>query len=214
MDDHHARDRVGQPVPDEVDLDAQGDGESGHDRRGEQQELDKSSAAKGVETQRATRAYTDKRGYDCHCSGDGQGREQRVENRGIDDQAQPPAGEFGHDGGIAELPGHRPEQERDERHGVAEDLVTDLLADVDTAPVDEPMKPVLRLVRTLTLDPSRVREADVAAVYAAGWDERALHDAVQLHEPTRGGTGDHRDAGLLPDILGTSGRKRRICGPA
>jgi len=36
--------------------------------------------------------------------------------------------------------------------GVAEDLVTDLLADVDTAPVDEPMKPVLRLVRTLTLD--------------------------------------------------------------
>ncbi len=64
--------------------------------------------------------------------------------------------------------------------GVAEDLVTDLLADVDTAPVDEPMKPVLRLVRTLTLDPSRVREADVAAVYAAGWDERAVHDAVSV----------------------------------
>ncbi len=55
-----------------------------------------------------------------------------------------------------------------------------MLADVDTAPVDEPMKPVLRLVRTLTLDPSRVREANVAAVYAAGWDERALHDAVSV----------------------------------
>lgn len=64
--------------------------------------------------------------------------------------------------------------------GVSEDLVTDLLADVDTAPVDQPMKPVLRLVRTLTLDPSRVREAEVAAVYAAGWDERALHDAVSV----------------------------------
>ncbi|MDQ3732755.1 MAG: peroxidase-related enzyme [Actinomycetota bacterium] len=64
--------------------------------------------------------------------------------------------------------------------GVSEDVVTALVADPETAPVDEPMKPVLRLVRTLTLNPSKVRDAEVAAVYAAGWDERALHDAVSV----------------------------------
>jgi uncharacterized peroxidase-related enzyme len=64
--------------------------------------------------------------------------------------------------------------------GVSEDVVAALLADVDSAPVDEPMKPVLRLIRTLTLSPAKIRNADVAAVYSAGWDEQALHDAVSV----------------------------------
>jgi uncharacterized peroxidase-related enzyme len=64
--------------------------------------------------------------------------------------------------------------------GVAEDTLGGLLDDVDTAPVAERMKPVLRYVRQLTLTPSRMSEADAEAVYAAGWDERALHDAVSV----------------------------------
>lgn len=64
--------------------------------------------------------------------------------------------------------------------GMPEDLVSALLADVRSAPVDEPMKPVLELVRTLTLTPSRVNEATVSAVYDAGWDEQAVHDAVSV----------------------------------
>lgn len=40
------------------------------------------------------------------------------------------------------------------------------------------MRPLLKLVRTLT--PARVRDGEVAAVYAAGWDEHALHDAVSV----------------------------------
>lgn len=64
--------------------------------------------------------------------------------------------------------------------GVDEDLVTALVADVDTAPVEESMRPVLGLVRTLTLTPARVRDAEIAAVYAAGWDEQALHDVVSV----------------------------------
>ncbi len=64
--------------------------------------------------------------------------------------------------------------------GVAEDVVTALVADVESAAVEDPMKPVLLLLRTLTLHPSKVRDAEVAAVYAAGWDERALHDAVSV----------------------------------
>lgn len=43
-----------------------------------------------------------------------------------------------------------------------------------------PATPVLRLVRTLTLTPAKVRDAEVAAVYEAGWDEQAVHDAVSV----------------------------------
>jgi uncharacterized peroxidase-related enzyme len=64
--------------------------------------------------------------------------------------------------------------------GVDEGLVAALIADVDAAPVEEAMKPVLRLVRTLTLTPVQVCDAEVAEVYAAGWDEQALHDAVSV----------------------------------
>jgi uncharacterized peroxidase-related enzyme len=64
--------------------------------------------------------------------------------------------------------------------GVDEDLVTALVADVDTAQVEESMRPMLGLVRTLTLSPARVRDAEIAAVYAAGWNEQALHDAVSV----------------------------------
>ena len=33
-------------------------------------------------------------------------------------------------------------------------------------------------MRTLTLTPAKVRDTEIATVYAAGWDEQALHDAV------------------------------------
>lgn len=64
--------------------------------------------------------------------------------------------------------------------GVDSDVIASLTRDVQTAPVDERMKPVLALVRTLTLTPAKVREAEVEAVYTAGWDEQALHDAVSV----------------------------------
>jgi uncharacterized peroxidase-related enzyme len=64
--------------------------------------------------------------------------------------------------------------------GVDEGLVGALLDDVDGAPVDERMKPVLAYVGKLTRTPSRMTPADAEAVYAAGWDERALHDAVSV----------------------------------
>jgi uncharacterized peroxidase-related enzyme len=67
-----------------------------------------------------------------------------------------------------------------EAFGVPENVVTALLADVDTAPVEEAMKPLLRLVGTLTRSPARIRDAEVVDVYEAGWDEQALHDAVSV----------------------------------
>lgn len=65
-----------------------------------------------------------------------------------------------------------------EAFGIPEGLLEALLADLDTAPVDERIRAVLRYVGKLTTAPARLTDEDAAAVLAAGWDERALHDAV------------------------------------
>jgi uncharacterized peroxidase-related enzyme len=67
-----------------------------------------------------------------------------------------------------------------EEFGVPEGTLQALLDDVDTAPVDERMRPVLRYVRKLTQEPSRVVPNDVEAVLAAGWEEQAVHDAAAV----------------------------------
>ncbi len=42
------------------------------------------------------------------------------------------------------------------------------------------MQPLLGYIGKLTCDPSKVSPADACAVLTAGWDERALHDAVSV----------------------------------
>jgi uncharacterized peroxidase-related enzyme len=64
--------------------------------------------------------------------------------------------------------------------GIPEATLAALLSDVDTAPVSDPLKPLLRYVRKLTLTPSRLTPTDAEAVLAAGWSEKALHDAVSV----------------------------------
>jgi len=64
--------------------------------------------------------------------------------------------------------------------GVPEKLITDLVEDFQTAAVSEKMRPVLSYLKKLTLTPTRMTREDANAVYAAGWDERALYDAVQV----------------------------------
>jgi len=65
-----------------------------------------------------------------------------------------------------------------EAFGVPPGLLAALLADLDAAPIDDRMRAVLRYVGKLTTSLSRLTDEDAAAVLAAGWDERALHDAV------------------------------------
>lgn len=43
---------------------------------------------------------------------------------------------------------------------------------------DEKMKPILRMAKKLTENPSGLTDEDTQAVYDAGWDEKALHDAI------------------------------------
>lgn len=64
--------------------------------------------------------------------------------------------------------------------GVAPDLFPALLADVDSAPVTDRLKPVLHYVRKLTLTPTRMVQADADAVFAAGWEERDFHLAILI----------------------------------
>lgn len=62
--------------------------------------------------------------------------------------------------------------------GIEPGLFEVLMADIETAPVRDPLKPVFHYLRKLTLTPSRMVQADADAVLGAGWDERALQDAI------------------------------------
>ena len=64
--------------------------------------------------------------------------------------------------------------------GVDEEAIRALLSDPDAAPVADELKPLLAFVRKLTLAPADMTQADADAAFAAGWDEKALHDAIAV----------------------------------
>lgn len=64
--------------------------------------------------------------------------------------------------------------------GVPAGQLEALLADLDSAPVSEKLKPVLRFVRKLTVTPTRMVQADADAVLAAGWDDHDFHYAIMI----------------------------------
>jgi uncharacterized peroxidase-related enzyme len=64
--------------------------------------------------------------------------------------------------------------------GVPDDVIKGLLDDIELAPVPQRMKPILRYARKLTETPSRMTQADAAAVYDAGWSEQALVHAIAV----------------------------------
>jgi hypothetical protein len=55
-----------------------------------------------------------------------------------------------------------------------------LVVDLDTAVIDEKLRPIFAFVKKLTLTPAQMTQEDADAVFAAGWDERALHDAIEV----------------------------------
>lgn len=64
--------------------------------------------------------------------------------------------------------------------GIDGAVIDALVADPDTAPVDDRLRPVLAYVRKLNTLPSRMVQADVDAILEAGWSERAVVDAAQV----------------------------------
>lgn len=73
---------------------------------------------------------------------------------------------------------HRAHKAFTESHGMDISMFNDLMNDIESAAVDENLKPILRFVRKLTETPSKMTQADADAVFAAGWDEQALQDAI------------------------------------
>ncbi len=65
-------------------------------------------------------------------------------------------------------------------YGVPEKLMVDLIENPAAAAVDDRLRPVFEYLRKLTLTPTRMKQADADAVFAAGWSEQALYDAVQV----------------------------------
>ncbi|MGB0683220.1 MAG: carboxymuconolactone decarboxylase family protein [Magnetovibrionaceae bacterium] len=64
--------------------------------------------------------------------------------------------------------------------GVERDVIDPLMADIESAPIKENLKPVFRFLKKLTETPYKMTQGDADAVYGAGWDEKALHDAIMV----------------------------------
>jgi uncharacterized peroxidase-related enzyme len=64
--------------------------------------------------------------------------------------------------------------------GVEPGLLSRMVERLDTSGLDAKWLPLMAYVRKLTLTPSRLVSADAEAVIAAGWDERTLHDAINV----------------------------------
>jgi len=63
-------------------------------------------------------------------------------------------------------------------HGIERAVVDALVADIETAPIEQRWKPLFKFIKKLTLYPSELNQADADDVFDAGWDEDALHLAI------------------------------------
>jgi len=64
--------------------------------------------------------------------------------------------------------------------GVDAGLLEQMVEDFDAAPLDPKSRALLAFIRKLVLTPAQMVKADADAVFAAGWSEDALHDAVAV----------------------------------
>jgi uncharacterized peroxidase-related enzyme len=65
-----------------------------------------------------------------------------------------------------------------EAFGLPAGLIAEAITDLDSTPLTERMKPVLRYIGKLTRTPAKMLPSDAEAIFDAGWDDRALYDAV------------------------------------
>lgn len=63
-------------------------------------------------------------------------------------------------------------------YGMNEALTRQLMDDPDSADIDDDFKVLLTLVRKVTEGAYRVSEIDYERMYAAGWGDDAIHDAI------------------------------------
>lgn len=64
-----------------------------------------------------------------------------------------------------------------EAFGVSDTLLEQLGTDIDSSKLDDNMKPVLKFVKQLTLQPSKMTDKLRQDIVSAGWSQQAIHDA-------------------------------------
>lgn len=67
-----------------------------------------------------------------------------------------------------------------EQFGVNPELISDLLDDIDSANVKESLKPILKYLKKLTQESSKITELDAQMVYHSGWTEEDLHQVILI----------------------------------
>ena len=67
-----------------------------------------------------------------------------------------------------------------EQLGIDEKVFNQLKTDINSAQVDERLKPILSYVKKLTLTPYRITQADAQQIFDAGWDENVFLDVIFL----------------------------------
>jgi uncharacterized peroxidase-related enzyme len=64
--------------------------------------------------------------------------------------------------------------------GVQAEVISQIFSGSGFRGVDLRMRPILDFARKLTLSPAKITAADVEPIFAAGWNDRALHDATAI----------------------------------
>lgn len=64
--------------------------------------------------------------------------------------------------------------------GIDSGLFDGVMADLESSQIEEGLKPILAYVGKLTRTPAMMTQTDADRVYAAGWSEQALFDAVSI----------------------------------
>jgi alkylhydroperoxidase family enzyme len=62
--------------------------------------------------------------------------------------------------------------------GLDESVFAALKTDINSAKIDDKLKPILRLIKKLTLTPDQITQADAQQIFDAGWDEHAYFDSI------------------------------------
>ncbi|MDD5541007.1 MAG: hypothetical protein PHG61_09985, partial [Candidatus Marinimicrobia bacterium] len=62
--------------------------------------------------------------------------------------------------------------------GLDESVFAALKTDINSAKIDDKLKPILRFIKKLTLTPDQITQVDVQQIFDAGWDEHAYFDSV------------------------------------
>lgn len=73
---------------------------------------------------------------------------------------------------------HDVHNEAVKEYGFDAALTQQLVEDLDSAPVDDPFRTLLAFVRKITEGAYRVSASDYERLYASGWDDDAIHDAI------------------------------------